>query len=75
MKFKVNEIYTRPGLFGPDWHVRCLARTERTATFEQVGYEEDGGIELEIELDGETETCVCWEYMGHLGHIRADTQW
>ena len=72
MKFKVNEIYTRPGLFGPSWDVRCLARTEHTATFEQVGYEEDGGVEITIELDGETEVCMCWEYMGHNGYIRAD---
>ncbi len=72
MKFEVNGIYTRPGLYLPSWEVRCLARTEHTATFEQLGYEEDGGTEIEITLDNGTEVCECWEYLGHKGYIRAD---
>lgn len=73
MEFKIGEEYIRPGLFGPSFWVRCMERTEETATFAQVGYEDDPDrVTLKIEHDGETETCECWEYRGAHGYIRAD---
>lgn len=75
MEFKIGQEYIRPGLFGPSFWVRCMERTEGTATFAQVGYEDDPDwVTLELEHDGDTEVCECWEYRGHHGYIRADNR-
>lgn len=76
IKFEVNEIYTWPGLFGPSWEVRCVARTEDTVTFKEIGYEKYEGDTLEIEIESceeqEIERCVCYEYFGEIGYIKAN---
>ena len=75
MEFNIGQEYIRPGLFGPSFWVRCMERTEDTATFAQVGYEDDPDwVMLELKRDGDAEVCECWEYRGHHGYIRADNR-
>lgn len=75
-QFKRGQVYNRPGLFGPDFEVRCMDRTRTTATFAQVGYEDDDDhMTLAIGHDGNTEVCVCWDYRGHHGYIRASSEY
>lgn len=73
-KFEVNEIYLVPGLYIPSWNARCVERTETTATFAQVGYEDEHEAwkTYKIQHDGNSEVCAKWFYCDHVGYIRAD---
>lgn len=71
-QFKRGKEYVAPGLFGPDYEVRCIDRTRTTVTFQQDGAESQ--LVREIIMDGGTETCPCWNYRGHTGYIRASSE-
>lgn len=80
MKFEIGREYHRPGLFGPSFWVVCVERTETTVTFISEGWLNEAEIDpgayatLDIEHDGDTEVCECWEYRDHRGYIRADNR-
>jgi len=80
MKFEIGREYRRPGLFGPSYWVVCVERTETTAKFigedslRETEIDHAAYDTLDIEHDGDTEVCECWEYRGHRGYIRADSR-
>lgn len=74
--FEKGDLYTWPGLYGPSWTVRVVDRTEKTVTFQEIGYPDPRDwttLEVLVDTDG-TEMCEVWEYRGHRGYIRADNR-
>ena len=71
LKFEIGKDYVRPGLFSSNFKVRVVARTEKTASFVQVGWEEEPPVEIVIEVQDNEEVCECWDYMEHKGYIKA----
>lgn len=73
-KFEKGKTYTWPGLYGPSFDVKVVERTEKTVTFQELGFPDPVDwipLDVLIDTDG-TEMCEVWEYRGNKGYIRAD---
>lgn len=70
-KFVVDELYYAPGLYGPSYIVECVGRTETTITLHEIDYPDSDPYTKDIVIQGDTETCLAWEYKGHTAYICA----
>ena len=72
MKFLVGRTYTRPGLYGPNFPIKCMNIIGTMAFFAQVGYEDEEHTPIKIEEENGVERCLCWESQGQKCYIYSD---
>ena len=71
-KFVVGKLYKRPGLFGPDFWVRCMSNDGVNVSFVEAGYETEIPTIVPLEIVRGMEQCECWTHGGNNAYIYSD---
>lgn len=77
-RFEVGQCYTFPGLHGPSFEIKIVARDDQlhTLKFIETRFPNAGASELSITYDDWGNECaLVWTYKGFEGYVRSNSDW